>query len=171
MMLYMLIIPLVLVALLAFILLGHQDVAAVSVASNRICVNCHQPVQNDWTNCPYCGHALQMLQVRQVSSTVTYADCRFNRTCSSFIPAGLKVLLSGLKLSCFLFWPPLITNGPCDANTQAILLLEQQQQSAVLYFSGGNLQCQPRGITSLPEKPFHPHVELVGVNERANIAY
>jgi hypothetical protein len=58
MMFFMWIIPLVLVAFLAYILLSNRPVSAIPVASSHICANCHQPVQNDRTTCPHCGQIL-----------------------------------------------------------------------------------------------------------------
>lgn len=58
MMFFVWIIPLALVALVAYAILGSKTVVNLKPAASRVCVNCSQPVQNDWKNCPQCGQDL-----------------------------------------------------------------------------------------------------------------
>jgi hypothetical protein len=58
MMFFMWIIPLALIALVVYAIVGNKPITAPQPAASRVCANCKQQVQNDWKNCPHCGQSL-----------------------------------------------------------------------------------------------------------------
>ncbi|GEM_PF-1657558 len=54
------IIPLALIALVVYAIVGSKPGASFKPAASRTCAHCNQPVQNDWKNCPHCGQSLRV---------------------------------------------------------------------------------------------------------------
>ena len=52
------IIPLLLLALVAYAISGNKIGSVFKPAASRACAHCNQPVQSDWKNCPHCGQTL-----------------------------------------------------------------------------------------------------------------
>lgn len=52
------IIPLLLAALVVYVVSGNNLVNAFKLIPYDACSQCKRAVQNDWNNCPYCGQTL-----------------------------------------------------------------------------------------------------------------
>jgi len=58
MMFFMWLLPLLLIALIVYLLGGERLRQAFRPSPARVCASCHCAVQDDWKVCPHCGQTL-----------------------------------------------------------------------------------------------------------------